>query len=150
MVGSNSRIIVNTTIGHRRYLLLDDSRTEHHLYPGFIKGYEKIHSTSKIPIEPEFIHFYSSYEAVQFIERGQGLRKKDTWLLDYMLDGLNGLEIYGLLKQKSFSGEAILVTGGGDDKTIIDEALVSGIDAILRKPFKPEELIRCLDRVRFQ
>ncbi len=67
-------------------------------------------------------------------------------VLDVGLPGMSGLAFCRELKEKPVYGSpsVILLTGG---ETSGDEALNSGADALLRKPFSPLDLLGLIDRL---
>lgn len=78
-------------------------------------------------------------EALQYFNSSH-VNSYDIIILDWMLPGLNGIEICKILRQKyNFQGGIIFVTAKGEEEDCI-RALDSGADDFIVKPYKIKEL----------
>jgi len=64
-------------------------------------------------------------------------------ITDYVLPRCNGVEALRLLREKGWSGRALLMTAF-DTQRLRDLALKMGFDAVLPKPFRTTDLIEFL------
>jgi len=69
----------------------------------------------------------------------------DLLILDYILPGQNGLKLAAELKQQYPDLPIVLLTGHGSEEIAV-EALRSGIDDYIIKPFLPEIMIHVVAR----
>jgi CheY-like chemotaxis protein len=68
-------------------------------------------------------------------------------LLDYLLDGVNGVRLARALRNGGFRGRIAIVTGMLESEEL-DEAVACGdVDLILRKPWSLEELESTVQRL---
>src|SRR5688572_15453983 len=68
-------------------------------------------------------------------------------LLDYLMDGANGVRLAKALRNGGFRGRIAIITGMLDSEEL-DAALASGdVDLILRKPWRIEELESTVQRL---
>jgi diguanylate cyclase (GGDEF)-like protein/PAS domain S-box-containing protein len=70
--------------------------------------------------------------------------KPEVALVDFMLPGMNGLEIIGLLKRMDENLAAIAVTGQGSEKLAV-EIMQAGAQNYLGKPFENNELLALVE-----
>ncbi|MFC1559099.1 sigma-54-dependent transcriptional regulator [Gemmatimonadota bacterium] len=91
------------------------------------------------------------FHQVEFAENGEdGLRSLDessfdVVLLDISMPGLSGLDVLKEIKRQDHDCSIIMVTVYKDVETIV-EAMKSGADDYLTKPFKVTELRHAVDR----
>ncbi|MEK7850548.1 MAG: response regulator [Deltaproteobacteria bacterium] len=67
-------------------------------------------------------------------------------LLDYMMPGMNGLDVLKEIKKSHVQTEVIIVTGHGSEKLSI-EMLKSGASDYIQKPFTMDQLLSSIKRV---
>lgn len=70
--------------------------------------------------------------------------KPEVALVDFMLPGMNGLEIIRLLKRMDENLQTIAVTGQGNEKLVV-EIMQAGAQNYLRKPFENNELLALVE-----
>ena len=70
----------------------------------------------------------------------------DLLILDYILPGQNGLKLAGSLK-KEFPWLPIVILTGHGSEEVAAEALRTGVDDYIIKPFLPEIMIHVVQRV---
>ncbi len=84
----------------------------------------------------------SGEEALAEVER----RHFDLIFLDLVLPGISGAEALAAIKEKDKKAVVAIVTGYGDDP-IAMEAMALGPLLLIRKPFKPEDILEVLNVV---
>ena len=67
-------------------------------------------------------------------------------LLDYMMPGMNGLDVLRVIKKTHGQTKVIIVTGHGNEKLSI-EMLRSGAADYIQKPFAMDQLLSSIKRV---
>ena len=67
-------------------------------------------------------------------------------LLDYMMPGMNGLDVLREIKKNHAKIDVIIVTGQGNEKLSI-EMLKSGASDYIQKPFTMDKLLSSVKRV---
>jgi len=67
-------------------------------------------------------------------------------LLDYMMPGMNGLDVLREIKKNHAQTDVIIVTGHGNEKLSI-EMLNSGASDYIQKPFTMDQLLSSIKRV---
>ena len=67
-------------------------------------------------------------------------------LLDYMMPGMNGLDVLREIKKSHGRTKVIMVTGHGNEKLSI-EMLKSGASDYIQKPFTMDQLLSTVKRV---
>jgi len=67
-------------------------------------------------------------------------------LLDYMMPGMNGLDVLREIKKNHGQTDVIIVTGHGNEKLSI-EMLKSGAADYIQKPFTMDKLLSSVKRV---
>jgi DNA-binding response OmpR family regulator len=72
--------------------------------------------------------------------------KIDIVLLDYVLPGLDGLEVCRLVRQMSQQLPRIIIISGMNSDAIKSLALEVGANDYLEKPFETESLLDCVAR----
>jgi diguanylate cyclase (GGDEF)-like protein/PAS domain S-box-containing protein len=72
-----------------------------------------------------------------------GRERPDVTLVDFMLPGMNGLEIIRLLRRMDEDLQMIAVTGQGNEKLAV-EIMRAGAHNYLRKPFANEDLLQAV------
>jgi len=92
----------------------------------------------------------AGYGAAAFSSAEAFLRAPELWIsqcivTDIQMPGLDGFELKQRLDEGCMTAPVIMMTGQVDDAAA-DKALASGAFCFLRKPFKPEELLRCVMR----
>jgi two-component system, OmpR family, response regulator ChvI len=60
----------------------------------------------------------------------------DLVILDYLLQGINGLQLYDMLREKDKSVRAVLLTASGE---LLE---VGNIQDVIKKPIYPSQLVR--------
>jgi two-component system catabolic regulation response regulator CreB/two-component system response regulator ChvI len=60
----------------------------------------------------------------------------DVVILDYLLQGINGLQLYDMLREKDKSVRAVLLTASGE---LLE---VGNIQDVIKKPIYPSQLVR--------
>ncbi|NVK19711.1 MAG: response regulator [Methylocystaceae bacterium] len=71
--------------------------------------------------------------------------KYDLLITDILMPEIDGLAVIDKAIAKNPDISILAISGGGADKDggdLLDAALTSGADAILQKPFRPDELVR--------
>ena len=93
------------------------------------------------------------FEAIAAMTGEEGLRKAveehpDLILLDIILPGMSGIELCQQLKERADTKKIpiILVTASGM-RDIASRCKVFGAEACLVKPYHPQELLACIQRV---
>jgi DNA-binding NtrC family response regulator len=74
------------------------------------------------------------------------MAKIDLVLSDYVMPGLNGIELLKRIRENHGSLPVILMTAYGE-KDLIIEALRNRCDSFLEKPFTLDQLIQEIERV---
>ncbi|OUM01976.1 response regulator transcription factor [Variovorax sp. JS1663] len=77
------------------------------------------------------------------------LQSKGTWAIrcliaDMRMPGMTGLELHGRLASAGTPIPTVLVTAYYDEQVLL-RALESGVICFLTKPFRPEDLLACID-----
>lgn len=72
------------------------------------------------------------------------LERTDCIVLDLRMSGMNGLYLLEHLCQRGFGGRVLMLTAHADNLTR-GRASHLGVYAFLPKPFRPDELLRCID-----
>ena len=72
----------------------------------------------------------------------------DLLIIDYGLDGMNGLETISALRKlrKGAGLPVVLITARGDSG-IRDDAQATGVSAFITKPFSPVELTQLVNKL---
>jgi len=77
----------------------------------------------------------------------------DLVLLDYQMPGLNGIEVLRAIRQKNKELPVVMITAHGSIERAV-EAIKSGADDFVTKPFDPEHLAvvltKCLERAQLK
>ncbi|MDV7338267.1 response regulator [Terasakiella sp. A23] len=71
--------------------------------------------------------------------------KYDLLITDILMPEIDGLAVIDEAIAENPDISILAISGGGADKDggdLLDAALTSGADAILQKPFRPDELVR--------
>ena len=84
----------------------------------------------------------SGEEALSEVER----RHFDLIFLDLVLPGISGAEALAAIKERDKRAVVAIVTGYGDDP-IAMEAMALGPLLLIRKPFKPDDIVEVLNVV---
>ena len=66
-------------------------------------------------------------------------------ITDIFMPGINGIELKQRLNQDSCTVPVIMISARLEDR-LENEALASGAFSVLRKPFKAQALIQCVER----
>jgi FixJ family two-component response regulator len=97
-------------------------------------------------------HSYSKrlgdvYESLKMIvDSRNGTRPVDLLLTDIQMPGLTGMELIAQLDQLNISLPILVITGYGEEDTVIELKHV-GYAEFIEKPFKAEALIESVSRV---
>jgi len=116
--------------GKRRILVIDDDEMMRSLYPDILEGYEIIPAKSS--------------------EEGLRLALNNNIsliILDILMPGMSGLELiseYNKRIPKSNRARVVVVTGSGNIRE--SDIKSYGIDALFYKPFKNDELVKCVSK----
>ncbi len=83
--------------------------------------------------------------AEEFFENAER-EKPDLIVTDYLLPGINGIEILIKLRANSEHKKTpVVVLSGIDSTELMDECLAKGAAAFLQKPFKLKTLIKVIN-----
>lgn len=74
-----------------------------------------------------------------------GKESFDILLVDYRMPGMNGFQVFQAAREANADMACVLVTAHGT-KDVMEEATRLGFDAILLKPFTPQELRAAVDK----
>lgn len=97
----------------------------------------------------EFGYQTDSSESFKDAEYYIGIRNYDLVLTDWMLEDGDGVDLIGIIKQKS-PRTSVVVISAKDDKESEIKALKSGADDYIKKPFDFDILVARLEaRLRF-
>lgn len=115
-----------------RILIVDDSRTSRKILKGILEGegYEVI---------GEATNGQEGYE--RYVEL-----KPDLVTMDITMPVLDGIEALKKIKGEFPDAKVVMVTAAGQ-KTKMVEAVQSGADEFVSKPFEPEQLKETIDKV---
>ena len=109
---------------------------------------KNMHQYSKHALVKAEYHMISAYDGLQGLEM---IRKHcpDLILLDYMMPGLNGYEVYEeIIKDKLISSiPIIMLTAIIENSDKKDELFQKGLAAYLKKPFGHKELINVIENI---
>lgn len=72
----------------------------------------------------------------------------DLLIVDYLMPGMNGLEVLRKFKKLQPEIKVLLISGLGDGLTL-EEALGWGADGLIRKPFTIEEFLQGIWKAMF-
>lgn len=117
--------------------LVDDEIVQIDLLKKRFKDYEQDHDVSF-----QFLTFASAEAFLFYFAENKAI---DLLVLDIEMDGMNGMELAQLLREKKHDIKLLFVTGYTD--YIAEGYEVSAIDYIL-KPVKKEKFYRVIDRFR--
>ncbi|UCE75222.1 MAG: response regulator [Methanomassiliicoccales archaeon] len=87
----------------------------------------------------------SGKEAVKCFARSN-MAKIDLVLSDYLMPGMNGIELVKKIRQNYGSLPVILMTAYGEKELVI-EALRNRCDSFIEKPFTLDQLMQEIERV---
>ncbi|MGN0154121.1 MAG: response regulator [Lachnospiraceae bacterium] len=115
-----------------RILIVDDSRTSRKILKGILEGegYEVI---------GEATNGQEGYE--RYVEL-----KPDMVTMDITMPVLDGIEALKKIKGEFPDAKVVMVTAAGQ-KTKMVEAVQSGADEFVSKPFEPDQLREIIDKV---
>ncbi len=115
-----------------KILIVDDSRTSRKILKGILEsaGYEVIGEATNGQ------EGYDSYVAL----------KPDVITMDITMPVLDGIEALKKIKGDYPEAKVVMVTAAGQ-KTKMVEAVQSGADEFVPKPFEPDTLRRILNKV---
>lgn len=115
-----------------RILIVDDSRTSRKILKGYLEsaGYEVVGEATN------GLEGYEKYEEL----------KPDLVTLDITMPVLDGIEALKKIKADYPEAKVVMVTAAGQ-KTKMIEAVQSGADEFVPKPFDPEVLKKIIDKV---
>ncbi|MFH1464371.1 MAG: sigma-54 dependent transcriptional regulator [Pseudomonadota bacterium] len=82
------------------------------------------------------------YAGLEVARKGE----HDILLLDIVMPGISGLEVFRTLRREGLKAEVIFITGYAEVQTAV-EAMKLGAADFIGKPFSPEELRLCVRRV---
>lgn len=86
--------------------------------------------------------------AEQAMERLKNAKTKiDMVITDYMLPGMDGIELVKVIRKNNKILPIILMTGHGEKNLVVD-ALRSGCDGYIEKPFTLDELMDEVERIK--
>lgn len=110
---------------------------------------QDVHLHLKIVLEKSGYEFISAYDG----DSGIGLylsEKPDLVILDYLMPGKNGIEVYQCLNERIKSANlnatpVIFLTASNQNSDEVASILESGVNAYLKKPFGPKELLNIIE-----
>jgi signal transduction histidine kinase/DNA-binding response OmpR family regulator len=97
-----------------------------------------------LSISYEVTSFENAYKALDWLE----YNRTDIILSDWMMPGIDGLELYARLKASGkfrLTPFVLLTAKGGQENKL--EVLKLGVDEYIAKPFAPKELLVRIDRL---
>jgi len=71
----------------------------------------------------------------------------DIVLLDIVMPEMNGVDAYYRIRDISPDTKVVMMTGYGSEHPLVKEAIGSGVDDLLHKPFDLGELLASLTKV---
>ncbi|MBI1386830.1 MAG: response regulator [bacterium] len=77
---------------------------------------------------------------------GCGDWKADLALLDYLMPGLNGIEVMKRLKEVHPDMPIVFLTASSQGM-VKESARLKGAEAVILKPYSPNELIETIERI---
>lgn len=115
-----------------RILIVDDSRTSRKILKGLLEsaGYEVVGEATN------GLEGYESYVEL----------KPDLVTMDITMPVLDGIEALKKIKADYPDAKVVMVTAAGQ-KTKMIEAVQSGADEFVSKPFEPDILKKIIDKV---
>jgi FixJ family two-component response regulator len=87
----------------------------------------------------------STYESAEVFLNARGHEVSQCIITDIFMAGINGVELKQRLNQDNCTVPVIMISARLEDR-LEGEALASGAFSVLRKPFKAQALIRCVER----
>jgi two-component system, NtrC family, response regulator HydG len=88
--------------------------------------------------------FYNSNSAYEHITNNNEI--PDLVIIDYNIPEFSGIDILKKLKIK-YSDIKIVMMSGSADKQIMLECYKHGVETFIKKPFKPEQIIKVIEEI---
>ena len=117
----------------QKVLVVDDSRLIHKMFEVMLRDFELVHAADGL----EALQRLGEHADIELI------------LLDINMPNMNGLEFLDKIKQDSALADIpviIVSTEGREEDTI--RGLQAGAAAYIKKPFRSEEILVIIDRLR--
>ncbi len=126
---SVDRALINKTI-----LIIDDNTTNRRVVSSYLT-----------PYHCQIIEADCAHAALEILEEASSKRPIDLALVDFMMPGMNGIDLGGRIREENRFPSLVLVmltsaAMRGDAKKACD----AGFDAYLTKPIKKNALLKCL------
>ena len=88
-------------------------------------------------------HNVTDYAGGQAVLDADASDNATCLIADYLMPGVDGLHLLGLLRERGWSGPALLVTGHFD-VTLSQRAKAAGFAAVFDKPLRKDKLLDAL------
>lgn len=88
------------------------------------------------------------YEALKKV-KSMNFEDYDYILLDLLLNGISGLDIFKVIKERGFADKVVVVSGCDKNTEIYQKAVAENLPIVV-KNFKPEELVTSLEEGTIQ
>lgn len=97
-----------------------------------------VHVNSSLKKFYQVVSVNSAENALEYLKE----KKADLIVLDVLMPGMNGLEMYKILRADTKTANIpVIFLTGSTDKDLVDELIKSGANDFINKPVMPAELL---------
>ena len=98
-----------------------------------------VHVNSSLKKFYQVVSVNSAEKALEYLKE----KKADLIVLDVLMPGMNGLEMYKILRADTKTANIpVIFLTGSTDKELVDELIKSGANDFISKPVMPAELLK--------